>query len=145
MTPHLGKIATALGTSSEYLLGKTDDPEEYPSLMPSLPADHSDLLVNFRSMRSPDRSALFQLARSLATPPEMVLPDEHALAQMFEALLMGIDQSQPLAAQARLLAQRLPIGLSQLRDLQPHNATIVEGAEEAEAAAGHSMREAARQ
>ena len=61
------------------------------------------------------------------TPAQVVMmgvmmPPERALARMFEALLAGIDPQIPRAEQALLLAQRLPIGLSQLRDLLPESA-----------------------
>ena len=92
-TTYLHKIARELQTTPAFLTGETDDP---------------------------DAGAL-----PLAPPPpirimmEIVLPPEPALAQMFEALLAGIDPAAPRDEQARLLAQRLPIGLSQLRDLRP--------------------------
>jgi hypothetical protein len=51
------------------------------------------------------------------------LPPERALARMFQALLAGIDPDASRDEQALLLAQRLPIGLSQLRDLLPETVT----------------------
>lgn len=50
---------------------------------------------------------------------EIVLPPQEALAEMFEALLDGLDRAAPTVAQARQLAQSLPIALSRLTDLRP--------------------------
>lgn len=62
------------------------------------------------------------------TPPRPVpshifmrveLPTTDALTAMFEGLLDGIDPALTQDARARLLAERLPIGLSQLADALP--------------------------
>ena len=50
---------------------------------------------------------------------EIVLPPQEALAEMFVALLDGLDREAPTVAQALLLAQSLPIALSRLTDLRP--------------------------
>ena len=90
---HLPRIAHHLGTSLPWLLGETDDPEsDQPA--PTAP------VVHFVTM-------------------QVALPSERALARMFEGLLRSMDLSAPVDAQALLLAKRLPIGLSQLRDLLP--------------------------
>ena len=54
---------------------------------------------------------------------QVALPPERALARMFEGLLRAMDRAAPLDEQALLLAQRLPIGLSQLQDLLPAEVT----------------------
>ncbi|WP_394662281.1 helix-turn-helix transcriptional regulator [uncultured Sphingomonas sp.] len=46
------------------------------------------------------------------------LGSEEALAQMFEGLLAGLDPNASRASHARLLARKLPIALSSLRDLR---------------------------
>lgn len=90
-------IARALLTTPAYLTGEVDDPDE--DAPPPVPAPE----IRFVTM-------------SVALPPEA------ALAEMFDALLAGITPQTPVderAAQARLLAERLPIGLSRLQDLRP--------------------------
>lgn len=47
------------------------------------------------------------------------LPSERALTSMFRGLIRGIDLSLSEDEIARLLAQRLPIGLAQLEDVLP--------------------------
>lgn len=90
---HLPRIAHHLGASLPWLLGETDDPEaDQPA--PTVP------VVHFVTM-------------------QVALPSERALARMFEGLLRSMDLSAPVDVQAQLLAKRLPIGLSQLRDLLP--------------------------
>lgn len=92
---HLHRIARELGTTPAYLAGETDDPD-LDALPPPPPAPPLIMMsVN--------------------------LPSERALTRMFEALLAGIDPEIPRAEQAQLLAQRLPIGLSHLRDLLPES------------------------
>ena len=91
-SPHLFKIARALNTSAEYLVGETEDAET------SAPASGS--AVQFVTM-------------------QVAWPEERALARMFEGLLRSMDLTAPVDEQALLLAKRLPIGLSQLRDLLP--------------------------
>lgn len=126
-TRHLHKIARELLTTPAYLAGETDNPEEGAPAAPELKHEERELVECARSMSAPNRAALMQLARALpkdelpavdASPGEVSLPPERALAEMFEALLTGIDQLTK-AEKARLLAQRLPSGLSQLRDLMP--------------------------
>lgn len=92
-TPHLIRIAQALQTSPAFLTGETDDPDAGAPPPPS-PEPQVVMLG-------------------------VILPPERALAQMFEGLLEGLDRAAPVDEQALLLAQRLPIGLSQLRDLLP--------------------------
>lgn len=92
-TPYLFKIARALETTAEFLVGETDDPDANAPPAP------------------PPRPASVML--------EVVLPPEAALARMFEGLLATIDPEASPVERALLLARRLPIGLSQLRDLRP--------------------------
>lgn len=90
---HLHRIARVVGTTPAYLAGETDDPD----LGAPPPAPPGPQIVMLG----------------------VVLPPERALARMFEALLAGLPQDADRDEQALLLAQRLPIGLSQLRDLLP--------------------------
>lgn len=124
---YLHKIARELGTTPAYLTGETDDPAASAPAEPELSYEERELVDCARGMSAPDRGALLHLARSLqkvgrapaANVQEVALPPERALAQMFEGLLMAMDRQLPLAEQGKLLAQRLPIGLSQLTDLLP--------------------------
>ncbi|QCB44296.1 XRE family transcriptional regulator [Sphingomonas sp. PAMC26645] len=96
---HLPRIAHYLGSSLPWLLGETNDPGlDQPA--PTAPA------VHFVTM-------------------QVALPSERALTRMFEGLLRSMDLSAPVDVQAQLLAKRLPIGLSQLRDLLPDTAPSV--------------------
>ena len=90
---YLHRIARELHTTPAYLEGETDDPDEGAPPPISAPMIHIMLPV--------------------------ALPSEPALARMFEGLLRTMDRAAPLDEQALLLAKRLPIGLSQLRDLMP--------------------------
>lgn len=90
---HLHRIARVLGTTPAYLAGEVDDPAEGAAPPPPVPAPRLFLQVE--------------------------LPSEEALAAMFASLLDGIDPASPRDEQALLLAQRLPIGLSQLVDARP--------------------------
>ncbi len=96
---HLPRIAIYLGVSLPWLLGETEDPE--PNAAPRPPAAQQVVMMG------------------------VLLPPARALARMFEALLAGIDPQLPRAEQALLLAERLPIGLSQLRDLLPDSVSPV--------------------
>jgi transcriptional regulator with XRE-family HTH domain len=91
---HLHKIARELLTTPAFMSGETDDPDENAPPPPSEPTIHHVMMA-------------------------VALPSERALARMFEGLLRSMDLSAPVDAQALLLAKRLPIGLSQLRDLLP--------------------------
>jgi len=95
-TARLPKLARLLVTSEEYLTGETDDPR--PAFGPPPPRGQ------FITMR-------------------VELPNEAALARMFEGLLRPLDRTMPVDELARTLARRLPIGLSQLQDLMPSPAT----------------------
>lgn len=89
---HLHKIAQVLQTTPAYLTGETDDPDQ------DAPPPPPPAMITARL--------------------EVTLGSEDALALMFEGLLAGLDRDAPRAAQARLLARKLPIALSGLRDLR---------------------------
>lgn len=123
---HLPKIARALGTTAAYLEGEIDDPDAGAPTTPELTWAERDLLERVRRLSGRDFALLLQLTNRLlesaegATPSRRVedmLPPEGALIPMFEGLLLAMDRSQSVDAQAELLARRLPIGLAQLRDL----------------------------
>jgi len=117
-SPHLPAIARALRTSVDYLVGDIDDPDI--------------------------GAAPPQVASVVMMP--VTLPTERALTRMFEAMLVILDEfpdKPALDERARLLAQWLPIGLSQLRDLIPHSEAAPEpekGKELAEALATGVLR-----
>lgn len=96
-TTKLHLIARELRTTPDYLSGETDDPD----LNAPPPAPPGPQIVMMG----------------------VVLPPERALARMFEALLAGLPPEADRDEQALLLAQRLPIGLAQLRDLLPEQVT----------------------
>jgi transcriptional regulator with XRE-family HTH domain len=105
---HLHRIARALETTPAYLTGETDDPDlEAPPPQP-------EPSVQFVTM-------------------QVALPHERALARMFEGLLRMMPDDATLNERALLLARRLPIGLSQLRDLLPPAVPIPQAAAEAPA------------
>lgn len=106
---HLHLIARELATTPGYLTGEIDDPSiDAP---PPPPAAHVRIMM------------------------EVNLPPEEALALMFEGLLEGIDAEASQAERALLLARRLPIGLSQLRDLRPATARAARSPEPSAAVA----------
>lgn len=88
------ELARELQTTTTYLMGLSDDPAEGAPPPPPAPT------VQFVTM-------------------QVALPSEPALARMFEGLLRMIPADASLDERAQLLARRLPIGLSQLRDLLP--------------------------
>lgn len=96
---HLHRIARELGTTAAYLSGEIEDPAE------GAPPPAPEPLVQFVTM-------------------QVALPPEQALARMFEGLLRMMPPDASLDERAQLLARRLPIGLSQLRDLLPSGPTI---------------------
>lgn len=90
---YLHRIARELETTSAYLMCETDDPDA--GAPPPPPPAPTRIMM------------------------EIVLPPQEALAEMFVALLDGLDREAPTVAQALLLAQSLPIALSRLTDLRP--------------------------
>lgn len=95
---YLHLIARELSTSPAYLTGEIDNPAvDAPQPAPAKLDVHHVMMA-------------------------VALPSERALSRMFESFLEIIEAfpDQPdLEETARLLAQWLPIGLSQLRDLLP--------------------------
>jgi transcriptional regulator with XRE-family HTH domain len=123
-SPHLPRIARALGTTIEYLIGEVADPDSNAPAEPELSHEEQKLISAFRSLRSPTRRLVLHLVNELPKDEardlkgsKVQLPGEGALIPMFEGLLLAMDRSQSVDAQAELLARRLPIGLAQLRDL----------------------------
>ncbi|WP_037492763.1 transcriptional regulator [Sphingomonas sp. PAMC 26605] len=91
----LPDIADALGVSLRWLRGEDVPREPSAPIQPRTP-----LPVQFVTL-------------------QVALPSEDALARMFEGLLLSAGQAKPVDGLARTLAKRLPVGLSQLRDLLP--------------------------
>ncbi len=129
---YLPEIAIELGVSYDWLSGR--DVDKYADSPVDLLVTSSErtLIERLRSLPFPAFHALTKVANGFM---DATLPSEAALAQMFEGLLAGIDPAAPVAEQALLLAQRLPIGLSQLRDVRPDpdQAGAVRQAQEADA------------
>lgn len=86
------KIAQVLNTTPAYLSGNVADPDVNAPLPPP-PA-------------------------ALTARLEVTLGSEEALTLMFEGLLAGLDPKASRASHARLLARKLPIALTSLRDLR---------------------------
>ncbi|WP_202189324.1 MULTISPECIES: helix-turn-helix domain-containing protein [Sphingomonas] len=63
---HIYQIARELGTSPEYLMGETDDPEEGAPPPPELDYTDRELLESFRCLAIDDQRALLQIVRSMA-------------------------------------------------------------------------------
>jgi len=93
---HLPRIANHLGVSLPWLLGETANPDT------SRPMSAAPTF-NFVTM-------------------QVALPSEAALARMFLGMLKTSRSAKSEDEQALLLAKRLPIALSQLRDLLPETA-----------------------
>jgi transcriptional regulator with XRE-family HTH domain len=76
-SPHLLKIARALGTTAAYLVGETDDPDaDAPDEAP-LTSTQREILERFENMSEADQLALLQIARSMTerpTPPTVHSP-----------------------------------------------------------------------
>lgn len=129
---HLLEIALELGVNYEWLAGRSDEKvAPYESVQAPVARSDLALLEHLRSLPDLEQVGVRALIENYGklrrgTSSELVLPPEAALARMFEALLVAMDRSAPLDEQARLLAQRLPIGLSQLRDLLPASATAAD-------------------
>ncbi|MDH4743140.1 hypothetical protein OMP43_03805 [Sphingomonas sp. CBMAI 2297] len=75
----------------------------------------------------------------------VALPSEAALTRMFEGLLLPLDHELSRAELARILAQRLPIGLAQVQALLPQlDQDGARGADEAPPAPATGGRESPR-
>lgn len=92
-SPHLPKLARALGTSVEYLLGEVDDPEE--NALPPLPeADFQTVTL------------------------EVMFPSQPALEQMFAGLLLA-SEGMSTDELAHELSVQLPKALALARSARP--------------------------
>lgn len=63
---YMHKIARELRTTSAFLMGETDDPDSEAPDEPPISNEERELIELFRSIDEKDRSAIVQLARSLA-------------------------------------------------------------------------------
>lgn len=120
------EIAFQLGVTYDWLTGQSEEKHSKGRSSATIAADERELLHDLRGLRPQDRSAISRIASALRQSEHRVwsrdLPPEAALARMFEGLLGLLEvlpEKPDLDARARLLAQWLPIGLSQLRDLMP--------------------------
>jgi transcriptional regulator with XRE-family HTH domain len=123
-TSHLSRLARELQTTPEYLLGEIDDPDNG---------------ADIASRAAPQMQPITM---------QVLLPNEAALARMFEGLLRPLDRDMPVAELARTLARRLPTGLAQLQDLmpapEPDEASVGDAAPPAPAKAGRASQRAPR-
>ena len=96
----------------------------------SISDEQAQLLGCYDAISDQERDALLTVAGALAgrvtrprksppAHPDLSHIPPQALEEMFSALLDGIDPAETQDARAHLLAERLPIALSRLRDLQP--------------------------
>lgn len=69
-SPHLLKIARALGTTAAYLTGEVDDPTADAPAVPTLSHDQLELLDCFDRLNRANQLALLQIAKSMAGEPE---------------------------------------------------------------------------
>lgn len=121
---YLHRIAYELGTTSAYLMGETDDPLAEAPPLPEVTFEDRQMLGAYDALPPSSKNAISTLIKDLAARAEPKrdlmanLPSEHVLTVMFKALLSGIDPTLSQDEQAQLLARRLPIGLSQLHDVQ---------------------------
>lgn len=97
----LPEIADALGVSRRWLMGEDVPRDPLTPVPPRAPAQPQVVMMG------------------------VTMPPERALVRMFQALLAGIDPDASRDELALLLGQRLPIGLSQLRDLLPDSANVL--------------------
>jgi hypothetical protein len=121
-SPHLARIARALGTTVEYLIGETDDPEE------NAPPPQAE----------PGVTAIMM---------PMVLPPVAALKRMFDGMLTLVDQDATPDEQALQLAEMLPTALSRVRDLHfgsPARLVPIEATSSADAPAASAHPEPTR-
>lgn len=131
-----GRLARTVGVTqgaiSQILLGKTLRSKFLPEIAEVLG-------VSLRWLAGEDvpKDPLTPPPPRVAPSPQIVMmgvtmPPERALVRMFEGLLAGIDPDVPRDELALLLGQRLPIGLSQLRDLLPDSLTALPRRQERE-------------
>ena len=114
-------IACELRTSTAYLLGKVDDLTIDAPIPPGLPVQDRRLVAAAETLKSAERAFILKMLETLqqkrTTAPDMLeLPAEEILTAMFQGMFDQIDALDPALSrdeQARLLAQMLPIALSQ--------------------------------
>lgn len=111
---HLHKIARALRTSPEYLLGETD-------------------VVSVRE--APTEPAYLK-----TVVMHVAMPSHEALTAMFNGLLRNVDLTLARGDIARQLAELLPIGLATLEDLRPDPLEPPHTGDHASAATYDAMR-----
>jgi transcriptional regulator with XRE-family HTH domain len=144
---HIHKIARELATTPAYLTGETEDPASEGVDAPVLDVDSRVIADNLHHLRPSNRRAIAEVVRSLAElgrpeiTPSAALPSEQALTEMFEALLEGIAPETSLIERAQLLAKRLPIGLSQLHDVQTDSSSPASVSHEEQASPATLHRE----
>lgn len=63
---HLHRVARELGTTTAYLLGETDDPNESAPPMPEFSYDERQLVECFGTLGPAQRSALLTVAMAMA-------------------------------------------------------------------------------
>lgn len=114
-------IGVTQGAISAILLGNTQRSKYLPEIADALGI--SLAWLRGADVPRPTVRAASSVGQSTTAPIllQVLLPPERALARMFEGLLRVMPPEMPLAEQALLLAQRLPIGLSALRDLLPES------------------------
>jgi len=110
----LDAIAAALGTTSDWLLGREV-------------AEHQDA-------QGGNQAAIVHVMMQVA------MPSRSALEAMFKGLLRGVDLTSSRDDIARQLADMLPIGLAQLEHLLPEHTHIPQPAYRASAAASGAKR-----
>lgn len=125
---HLPTIATFLGVSYEWLVGRSDAKHGEASESAPVSADERALLEGLRSLGKADRASLhtvvdgFVTARRRVSEPSSELPSEAALTAMFQAQLQAFARLQGDDL-ARALAKRLPRALARLQDVTMYEAT----------------------
>lgn len=115
-SPHLPKLATALQTTVEWLLGVTDDPDENTAPPPPEP-DFQPLTL------------------------EVMFPSQPALEQMFAGLLLA-SEGMTTDELARELAVQLPKALGLARSARPSHRAYQPVKHEEGAEASHGARSA---
>lgn len=122
---HMPEIASYLEVSLEWLAGRVSSKEEAGSEGEAFSRQELALVQRWRALPSNDRSTLERITEALSDTHDkghsyaQNLPDEAAMARMFEGLLAAMPEGLDRAGCAQLLARWLPTGLSQLQDLLP--------------------------
>lgn len=125
---HLPTIATYLGVSYDWLIGRSDAKRGEASETAPVSADERALLEGLRSLGKADRASLhtvvdgFVTARRRVSEHSLDLPSEAALTEMFQAQLQAFARLQGDDL-ARALAKRLPKALARLQDVTTYEVT----------------------